>query len=722
MFNERLKSKWVVLMAITVSAVLLCSCKDHKPMGDNVIVRNEIFTLTGDSLTEGAIYAHAIKDNSMSTNITLDYLDSIYSNVDTTRLRFVQGKPWQKRRQHPALMPEYNSGQPLIDALYNMSTEGIADAVSPSGQFQVAHNDSRLYCSIFLSLAALKPHQSMATLRAMVDRDSIIMQREGQWPVVSDHIGWATAAWEVYKVTGDRKWLLYCKHVIEKTLAINRAVLMDHRTGLVHGAGYTPARPLGVRRMTWMGYNDFFACMSLGNNILTGNAYRILAEICDELGIENSYQEEAKHIKDAINQHLWNEDRGLYSSFLYGTAFPQQSSLTDNTSQAMCVLWGIADDNRAENLIAHTPVSLLGVNVTYPATNQIEPYLANSSWATTQALWNLAAVEVGNENALRHGLGALYRAQALYQSRGIHLKNVNIDNLGTCASNAAMTVRVLAGLHFEVEGIEFSPMVPACFPGKKTFKGLNYRKAVLDVTIDGTGSSVASITDNGVALESAFIPCDIEGKHHIIITLEKSNHNSQHVTIHHNEIFLPPTPTVTWHNDSGRIEDYEAGMDYRLSVNGKLQPLNDSVFALPSTDAFTEYAVIIAGKQVNGFISKPLLHFGLTPQIAFFPESIDEHAVVTVSVARGGDYLLDVGYHPTGTLDVRRVSANSHPMGTLVMAQENIAETNGLAYSNMVPMKLLKGENLIEIDQVRLPKSFTPCKPVHVRVVFLDNR
>ncbi len=710
----------LMLAAIAVSVLLFGSCGGRKEMSIRVIVQNEFFTLTGDSVIEDTVYACAVKRSRIKSNITLSRLDSLYSKVDSGKYHFVQGKTWRMRDPQPTMMPEFKSDQPLIDALYNLSVEGIADAIDSRGRFNVAHNISRLYCSIYLSLAALKPHQVMTTLRTMVDRDSIIMQREGQWPVVSDHIGWATAAWEVYKVTGDREWLAYCKHVIEKTLAINRAVLMDHRTGLFHGAGYTPARPMGVRRMTWMGYNDFFACMSLGNNILTGNAYRILAEMCDELGIENDYQMDALHIKNAINQHLWNEDRGLYSSFLYGTAFPQQSSLTDNTSQAMCVLWGIADDNRAENLIAHTPVSDMGVNVTYPATNPIEPYFINSSWATTQALWNLAAASVGNENALRRGMGALYRVQALYQSRGIHLKNVNLDNLGTSASNAAMVLRVLLGMSFEAEGIEFTPLVPACFPGKKTFKGLNYRKAVLDVTIEGTGNDVASITDNGTELESAFIPCDIEGKHHIVITLQHENRSSQHVTIHRNEIFLPPTPTVIWRNDSGHIEDFVPGTAYRLSVNGQLQPLNDSVFAIPQTDVFSEFAVIIAGKQVNGFMSKPMLHFGLTPQIAFFPDSPDGHSVIKVSVATGGDYMIDVGYRPTGTLDVRRVSANSHPMGTLVMAKNNNTESNELAYSNMVPVKLLKGANQIEIDQLRLPKTFTPCEPVHVRVIKFD--
>ena len=534
---------------------------------------------------------------------------------------------------------------------------------------------------------------------------------------MSDHIGWATAAWEVYKTTGDRKWLAYSYHVIKKTLAINSQVLLDNNTGLIHGAGFTSSRPLGARRMTWMGYNDLFSCMSLGNNILTAHAFSILGDMADELEIEHSHDKDAQRFKDAINQHLWNEERGFYSSFLYGMAVPKQAPLTDNTSQAMCVLWGIADDDRAENLISQTPISNYGVNVSYPASTAIEPYFANASWATTQALWNLAAAYTRNENALRRGLGALYRAQALYQSRDIHIQGIKTDNLGTSASDAAMVLRVYMGMNFKPEGIEFTPIVPEGMPGTKVLTGLNYRHAVLDIKVEGIGNDVASVTDNGVPLESAFLPSNIQGHHTIVITMQQGQRKSNKVTLHHNEVFMPPTPTVEWSNDSGHIMDYTPGLSYRLLINGKPTSINDSVFALPQNEGFVEYSVEIMGKYINGYMSRPYIAFNLTPQIAFFPDSISGQTTIMVSVAQGGDYLVDLGYYPNGTLDVREVSVNSHLMGTLVMTNINNFSINGIAHSNMVTVKLLKGENAITFKQIRLPKSFTPCKPVHLRVI-----
>lgn len=719
MIKDRTQYYARMLAAIAVSLLLFGSCGGHKEVNGKIIEQNDSFTVTADSIIEDTIWAVApASRDRIESNISLARLESVYSGIkDSLKLKFESRNPWHMRKRRPAMIPQYKSDQPLVDALYNMSVEHVADAIGRDGVFTTKGNTSRLYCSIYLSLAALKPHQSMATLRSMVDRDSIIMQREGQWPVVSDHIGWATAAWEVYKVTGDRQWLTYCYHVISKTLNINRQVLLDRFIGLVHGAGYTSSRPLGPRRMTWMGYNDLFACMALGNNILTAHAYSILADICDELNIDNSYNKDSQHLKDAINQHLWNEDKGFYSSFLYGMAQMRQSPLTDNTSQAMCVLWGIADDDRADYLVAQTPVSNYGVNVNYPPANPIEPFLVNISWATTQAMWNLAAASVDNSNALCHGLGALYRAQALYLSQGIHLNGFETDEVGSGASNVAMTMRILLGMDFTPEGIEFSPVVPVGMGGTKTFKGFNYRKAVLDVTIHGSGNEVKYITVDGEPLESAFLPADIEGHHKIEITLEQGRRfTQQRVTVHHGEVTMPPTPTVVWTRDSGHIVDYIPGMSYRLSSGGRLTTLTDSAFALPRTDQFTQYSVEIAGTYTNGFISRPYINFSLTPQIAFLTDTATS---VSVSVAHGGDYLIDVAYRPTGTLDVREVSANAHPMGTLVMSAVSDTALAQLAYSNMVPVKLLKGENVITLRQIRLPKAFTPCQPIHVRIIKL---
>jgi len=273
---------------------------------------------------------------------------------------------------------------------------------------------------------------------------------------------------------------------------------------------------------------------------------------------------------------------------------------------------------------------------------------------------------------------------------------------------------VLAGIVLKPEGIEFNPMTPTGMEGKKHIRGLKYRQAELDITIEGSGNDIARITDNGKAMESAFLPNDITGKHKIVIELRHSHRGTQSVTVHRNEALLPATPDVTWNGDSGFITDYQQGNKYVLLMNDHQSSLSDSAFAAPNEDGAVQVAVAQASKYGYGYMSRPLLQLSLTPQMALIADSA--YTSVTVTVSQGGDYLLDVGYEPTGSLDVRELRVNSHIMGTLVMARV-AAPADGVCYSNMVGVKLLKGDNQIELTQLRLPKSFTPCRPRHVRII-----
>jgi len=686
-----------------------------------MIAQNEHFYVTGDSVVQGATFACVNASGRIENNVSVRQLDSIYNQTDSTNIGFTYGRPWRPTRQHPS-MPTFASDHQLIDALYHMALDDVAKSIDSSGRLTKGQNISRLYCSIYLALAYLKPSQSMSTLRALVDKDTIIMQQEGLWPVVNDHIGWAIAAWEVYQSTGDHNWLRYSYRAIQKTMAINQQVLTDHTTGLMHGGGYASPSVLAPHHLSWMGYNDLFSCISLGNNILAYRAYQILDQMAEEIDDDHEdYALQATHLKDAINQHLWNEDRGHYSSFLYGLAYRMQAPTTDNTSQAMAVLWDIADDDRAENLIAHTPVSDFGVNVTYPPSTAIEPYFANPSWATTQALWNLAAATVGNENALRRGLGALLRAEAFYASRDIHIAGSTVDQLGEGAGMLAMLFRVIAGITLKPEGIEFHPYVPTGLPGEKHIGNFRYRDATLDITLLGTGSEIQSMTMDSKPMDAPFLPANVQGHHQLTIHLQPAGQSTGRITRHHGEVLLPTTPDVKWPmpSDSGIICNYRPSASYWLMVNGqRFGRITDSVFAIPQSEQLIECAVLLQGRYGESFISRPYLRFAATPQVAMLPDSstTSSSLVVNVKVQRGGDYLIDIGYLPTGTLDVRKIAVNNHLAGTVVMAQDR---TSTLRYSNMLMVKLLRGDNTIEITPIALPKPYTPCTPRLLRVITL---
>ena len=91
MLIQRMPSITLALAAMAVSLALLCNCSGRKEMSNQVIVQNELFTLTGDSIIEDSIYACA-KSDYIETNVSLERLDSLYRQVDSSRVRFVYGK------------------------------------------------------------------------------------------------------------------------------------------------------------------------------------------------------------------------------------------------------------------------------------------------------------------------------------------------------------------------------------------------------------------------------------------------------------------------------------------------------------------------------------------------------------------------------------------------------------------------------------------------------
>ena len=87
--------------------------------------------------------------------------------------------------------------------------------------------------SVYLSLAMLDPENSLRSLRAKLKEGKngkVIIQDTGtggSWPVSSDRVVWAMAAWEIYKVTGD-------KSMLDEAIAAIENTLNDDMLSLIH--------------------------------------------------------------------------------------------------------------------------------------------------------------------------------------------------------------------------------------------------------------------------------------------------------------------------------------------------------------------------------------------------------------------------------------------------------------------------------------------------------
>lgn len=672
---------WGILW-ITVAALVLAGCSGID-MPDSAIVKNDRFTLTGDSLVMGDTVVFSPDDF------------TIKSNLLTEDGRPVEwALPHNDNGRHAAIHSNYK----LVNAISALS----ASIVGNRSNLNFA-TSSDLYDAIGMTLAYIDPEFSMQQLKQRV-KDGVITGTESDfYPAFNNRLAWTNAAWKVYNVTGNKSWLKYAYEVSVATLEQEQDIAFYNRDWLVRGCP-SDFTPLVEALPMWMDGSDVFSTFTLNNNVETAAALRIMGEMAEELGLEDERYEQLGHdLKATTNAELWNERHGQYAAMVYGQSCDLHSPCSDNRAQALAVLWGIADeDDRASTLIEKTAITHCGVNNFYPARNHsTDPCLTEMSWGLTQGLWNLAAAHVENENALRRGLAALWRAQALYSTLIVNDGNSNMDV--TCAvSTMAMTHRVIAGMKFDPEGIEFEPFVPSCLAGDKKISGFNYRDGTLDITVKGTGNRVDHIMLDDKRIDDNFIGAEkLKGHHSIVITMSNEAISSQGVTLATRSIALPDEPQVMWNGDSARVLNYDPTLNYKLLVDGSnTYSISDSVFAMPSIGTFSEVCVIAANKHCFSYTSHPFILSG--PKFQRYPVSAsvaaNDSINITVNVPDGGNYMLSINYtSPVNSSEVCVVSANTHRQGVVVMSGLGTDSISG--QTNLIHIDLLRNTNIITLKR-----------------------
>lgn len=650
--------------------------------------------------------------------------------------------------------PIISTPMPIIDALYNMSVSDVANGmmqVDGVPTYPLWANHTRISYPILLSLAYLNPEASMATLRSAVANGVISHKHKASvWPINTEDISWTMAAWEIYAVTGDKKWLKWAYSVAKRTIDEEYEINSDRFTGLIHGGGQF-AFTQGQFYPSWMEYKDIYESCSLANNVFFERAFEILNDMGDELGIDSDYGERAQNLKDAINGALWNEQLHHYFQYTYVYAAPVQSPVIDNFAQAMSILWNIASDDRAENLMMYTPVSSYGVTATSPHYQSDDKVnLSEVVTPMVQAFWNLAAAKTENESMLRYGLGAMYRAQALFCANkgalnaftGMPL-GAGAGDLGSAAGNLAMVFRIYAGMTFLPNGIEFNPYVPVFLNGKKEIKGFKYRGATLNITIEGTGSDIDQFFIDGKETNDNFIDAKLTGAHSILIKMSNTKKARQQVTLMGSNFSLPPTPLVQWGKDENTLLNYSAHTRYRMVINGNIRyGITDTLFAIqPERSVFTVNSVISIGNRSYSYISKPHYVMKEAQQIPFtaFAEagtllvrqevakrvaemSTGRNRMISleVNVPSGGEYYIDIRYANGINLPICptvSVKANTHTQGTIVLPPRGDGEWLNTGWSNMIKAELLRGHNTITVERIGNHGSESPVLLHSIRII-----
>ncbi len=641
--------------------------------------------------------------------------------------------------------PQYKSDYPMMDALYNLALEEMENAIEPDSTFRTGKEWAGVWTrdisySIILSMATLQPEVAKNSLLRKVKNDRVIQDTGsgGSYPVSSDRMIWAVAAWEVYETTGDLDWLHKVYPIIKNSVEDDIRNVYEPETGLVRGESSF----LDWRDQTypkWMASADIYSSENLGTNAVHYQTNIVLAKMAGLLNdnaAAQRYTSIAAKIKSGINTHLWQADKGYYAQYMYGRQFKMLSPRAEALGEALTVLFDIADPERQKTIIASTPVNNFGIPCIYPQIPNIPPYHNNGIWPFVQSYWSLAAAKAGNAEALVQSMSAIYRPAALFLTNKENFVAATGDFAGTqinssnmlwsLSGNISMIYKVLFGINSTATGLVFKPFVPAEMKGERTLFNFKYRNAILDIKMEGYGNTIQTITMDGQDLTKATVPQNLSGKHQISITLSSHDTEKGKVALVKDYTSLP-APVLTQRNNLISWEKIDGAAEYRVIRNGKLivRTTNTQYQATASG----EYQVIATdAEKVPSFASEPLniytaaeiqriemetiatpsdLHYEGYSGQGFVEISTHTNKIVLVNVniPEAGTYAIDFSYAngngPTNTENkcaIRTFNVDGTFAGTFVFPQRGKDEWSNWGFSNVNTIKLSKGQHQLSLS------------------------
>ncbi len=643
--------------------------------------------------------------------------------------------------------PQYHSPYVLGDALYNLALEEMTNAVEPDSTFRTGKEWAGVWTrdisySIILAMAHLQPAVAKYSLLRKVNKRGRIIQDTGTggaWPASTDRMIWATAAYELFKVTGDKAWLKQAYQIIKNSVSDDELVCYDKESGLVKGESSF----LDWREQTypkWMQPADIYESACLGTNAVHYNANIVLSKMAFLLNDKPSiikYKAAAERIKAAINKYLWIPQKSYYGQFRYGRNFKTLSPRSEALGEALCVLFGIAGNEKQKLVIENTPVMDFGVPCIYPQIPGIPPYHNNAVWPFVQSYYAQAAAKAGNEEAVIESIAAIFRPAALWMTNKENFVASNGDFAGTqinssnmlwsLSGSLSLVHSVLFGISYNDKSISFHPFVPKVLGGNRSLTNFTYRNAILDIEMEGYGNTIQSFLVDGKTV-AAEIPAGLKGKHKVKILLGnnklegKINHANHYVTV--------ATPAVETSGKKGiRWNEIKDAVKYKVLKNGNTVAVTDKTFFPADFSNYGEYQVIALDKNgVESFASEPLLVLGVghNPKIeiekfvtksakafkgfsgnGFVEISKTKNTLLTLSVEIKEDswYALDYRYAngngPTNTENkcaIRTLRENNKQIGTVVFPQRGSDEWSNWGWSNAVKVFLKKGKNNITLS------------------------
>ena len=644
----------------------------------------------------------------------------------TTTVLSKKGEPMRWVRKNDIYkFGKYTGTSTLETALYNMAVDEMINNFEKDGTLRTGLYWGGVWTrdvsySSLLSLSYMCPDKVRNSLEVKIDRMGRIIQDTGtggSWPCSSDRVVWALSAWNIYLATGDMEWLQKAYPVIVKSLECDDMVVYNPQTGLYRGeSSFIDWREQSYP--TWAQPADIYLSECLGTNAAFYGVLKVTADMAAALGNKKDakkYAQKAEALKQAINDRFWVEEDGYYASYWYGRQNLVRTQHSETLGESFCVLFGIADEERAAKVISSMHVGEFGPPIFSPQIVSQGDYHNNGVWPYVTSFWGKAAAKAGNETALMHALACNVRTASLYATNYENY-SFNTGNPYTTLINSPNMLwglsgfmglfhRTFFGLEFTQEGLAMKPFVPTVLAGTRKLEAFPYRGMQLDITVSGSGNEIASCKVDGKEAD-AFIPAGWTGKHTVEIVM-KGEHKPSSINMV-GYIGMPEMPEVELSAGKLQWKAIEGAAKYEVLKDG--QVVAETASCSQPTAGSGEYLVrAVSAKGVHSFVSEPLRVYEdasvqQVPVDKWLDMTLGEQVKLKVNVPATGWYVLDWEYaNGNGEVEQRNHCANRQlyvdgkNVETMVFPQRGLDAWNLYGWSAPVKVYLKKGNHQVAL-------------------------
>ena len=713
---------------------------------DNLIVSTDAYSWKGDTVFQDEFKAWAV--NPYEIRSTYKAHPGYFMPIDQV---------WVKKNDLSAY-PVVTGGNPLMNAIYNMGLDEMINAVEPDTTLRTGKEWAGVWTrdvsySIILSMAALQPEAAMTSLLKKINSEGQIIQDTGSggaWPISTDRMIWTVAAWEIYKVTGDKKWLEKVYPVVERSIAKDAKTVISE-DGLIKGeTSFIDWREQSYPK--WMQTADISQSEAMGTNVLYAAALNCASEMATVLGKKKEaaeFKKAADELAAAIDKTFWMSDKGYYGMYTYGRDNLILNPRAETLGESLAILYDIAPAEKVATISQSHPVTKYGAPVFYPQIPDMPNYHNNALWPFVASYWTLAQAKAGNEQGVLEGIGSVIRPAALFAT---NKENLNLDNgdiftelnssnmLWSLSGNLALTNRILFGINFEKDGLRIAPFVPKVFEGERTLSNFPYRGAKLNITVNGYGDKVAKITINGKPFDIAkkgVIPASmLKGEVNIVVDMD--NQPIAPMKVNHVDNLKAPLTPIAWLENDGNVSAGQPVLNLLqwnpIEYIGEYIVLKDGnevgrtrQTSWPALQPGEWQVIGVASDGTQGFASeprsnRPILFVDIegegiamdSPEISYpvqkvngyrgngFVETDHQKSPVAVSfnVPKDGVYTISFRYSngngPVNTENkaaIRSLYVDGKDVGTIVMPQRGVANWDDWGISTSVKVKLSGGKH-----------------------------